>query len=107
MLKPKVSAQLMSQTGLGRPGAMASRGSKPVQSSKGSKFAALQNALLKRGVQTPSLAKKVSAGKPGRQFFVKAAGGDSALGTPKSDSTPKPAMGWTMRTMQKKQHPGV
>jgi hypothetical protein len=47
MLKPKVSSQLMGQTGMGRPGGSSSRGSSRVKGSQGSGFAAMANALLK------------------------------------------------------------
>lgn len=76
MIKPNVSSQLMSQTGMGRPGGAASRGVKPAVKSKGSGFAAMENALLKSGVKTPVQAKKVTAGPPARHFNTQASGGD-------------------------------
>lgn len=74
-LKPSVSAQLMSQMGMARSGGIASRGSNSAMSSKGSGFAAMENALLKGPKPNP---KKMAAGKPGRQFFTKSAGGDQS-----------------------------
>ena len=88
-LNANVRSQLASQMGLGRPGGAASRGSNPASSTKGSNFAALENALLKKGVKKPADAKKVTAGKPGRQFFNQASGGDSALSKPSSDKAIK------------------
>lgn len=85
MLKPSVSSQLMSQTGMGRLGGMKSAMSTPASKGKGGTFATLENSLLKKGVKSPGDAKKVTAGKPGRQFFTKASGGDSSLAKPSSD----------------------
>lgn len=82
MIKPNVAAQLMSQTGMGRPGGMASRGSASVSKGKGGGFAAMEQALLKSGVKNTAQAKKVTAGSPARQFNTKASGGDV--------SSPKP-----------------
>lgn len=86
MLKPSVSSQLMSQTGMGRPGGMASRGAQPKVSSRGSGFAAMENALLKGGIKTPVQAKKAAGGGPGRQFGTKASGGDVAGSKPFSNA---------------------
>lgn len=89
MLKPSVSSQLMSQTGMGRPGGTASRGSSPAVKSKGSGFAAMENALLKSGVKTPAQAKRVTGGGPGRQFGTVAAGGNVSGSKPFSDTSIK------------------
>lgn len=99
MLKPNVSAQLMSQMGMGRPGGMASRASQSVSPSTGSKFAAMQSTLLKGQKPDP---KKTGAGKPGRQFFTKAAGGDAG-GLKKVRGTITPAKGPVMAAQASKQ----
>ena len=106
-LKPAVASQLMSQMGLGRPGGAASRGSTPLKKEKGANFSALENALLKKGVKKPGDAKKVTAGQPGRQFFVKAAGGDSTLGKPKSDKKISSQPGTALQAAWSRNHGGV
>lgn len=64
-------AQLTSQTGLGRPGGAASRGSSPkVNQGVGSGFAAMENALLKTKKPDP---KKLAKGG-GKQFKTQAGG---------------------------------
>lgn len=80
MKKPNIQSQLASQIGMGRPGGMMSRMAPPVKSTKGSNFAAMEATLLKGKRPDP---KKLASGKAGRQFFVKAAGGDSASGVAK------------------------
>jgi hypothetical protein len=86
MLKPPLpNAQLGSKAGLARLGGAASKGSKPIQGDKGSRFAAMENALLKAGGKSPK--KLHNAPKPGRHFFTQASGGDQRLGT--RGSTPK------------------
>src|SRR5215469_12751764 len=81
--QPNLSTQLMSQSGMSMPGGMKSQMSKQPVSGRGKGFAAMENALLKSGKPNP---KKVTAGKPGRQFFNQAAGGD-ATGLPKTRTT--------------------
>ncbi|SRR5216684_5018580 len=74
MNKPNIPTQLASQMGMGRPGGMMSKASRPVMGgSPGKGFAALESALLKGPKPNP---KSVAKGKAGRQFFTKAAGGD-------------------------------
>ena len=90
MLKPSVSSQLMSQTGMGRPGGAASRATKTPVKSRGAGFAAMENALLKGGVKTPAQAKSVTGGGSSRQFNTKASGGDVKGSKPFSDLAIKP-----------------
>jgi len=106
MIKPKVSSQLMTQMGLGRPGGMKSAASTPAKKGKGGNFAALENALLKKGVKTPSDAKRVTAGQPGRQFFTKSSGGDSSLGKPSSDKKISAAPGGPLKSMWSRTYKG-
>lgn len=84
LAKPQVNSQLMSSMGMGRLGGASSKASTPVPASTGKGFAAMEQTLLKAGAKNP---KAVTKGKPGRQFFTKAAGGDKSLGT--KGSTPK------------------
>lgn len=72
--KFNMPAQLTAQTGLGRPGGMASRGSSPVSPTPGSKFAGMENAMLKQLKPNPKLLAK---GKATRQFKTKASGKNS------------------------------
>ncbi len=65
MLKPNIMSQLQSQAGLGRIGGMASMGSKPPVTSPGSKFAGMENAMLKKLKPNPI---KMTPGKKGKQF---------------------------------------
>ena len=75
-VKPNVAAQLNMQTGLGRPGGMMSKASSPnvMQSTKGAKFSAMQNSLIKGLTPDP---KSMSGGNSGRQFYTQATGGDT------------------------------
>lgn len=84
-MKPKVVSQLTNNSGMGRLGGAASRGSTPVRGSQGSSFAAMEGGLLKSGVKTPAQAKKVTGGGAGRQFGTKAAGGDVKGALPSSN----------------------
>lgn len=105
MMKPNVSAQLMSQVGLGRPGGMASRATKPAVKSRGSGFAAMENALLKGGVKTPAQAKKVTSGGPARHFNTQASGGDIVGSKPFSNKA-TPANPTIFANLMKNQYGG-
>jgi len=85
VLKPSVSSQLMSQTGMGRPGGAASRGSSSAPASKGKGWASMENALLKK--KQPNPKGLAAQKKPARQYFTDVAGG-SGGNKPTSDSTP-------------------
>lgn len=65
MPKPSIMSQLQSQVGLSRLGGMAARGSTPVSTSPGAKFAGMENAMLKK--LKPD-AVKMSPGKKGKQY---------------------------------------
>lgn len=62
MRKPNIAHQLLTQTGMGRPGGMASQTSTKVPATKGSGFVAMEAALLKAGKG------KKTVGTPGKQF---------------------------------------
>jgi len=99
MIKPSVSSQLTSQTGMGRPGGMASRGSTRVKGDQGSGLAAMQNMLLKLKRPNP---KQLAPGSRGPQFSTQAGGSQKAGRTKAAFSTPQgPAMRRTdaMRTV--------
>lgn len=87
--KPQVNSQLMSSMGMARIGGAASKASTPVPATPGRGFAAMEQALLKSGNAKP---KSVTAGKPGRQFFTKNAGGDKSLGTKGSTMKSNPTV---------------
>jgi hypothetical protein len=102
MLKPKVSSQLMSQTGMGRPGAAASRGSTKVRGDKGSALAAMQNALLKGPRPNP---KQLAPGSRGPQFSTQAGG---AVKAGRTKAAYSPAQGTAMaRTDAMRNVPGA
>ena len=82
-----ISSQLKSQTGMGRQGGMASRGSTPVPASKGSSFAAMQSMLNQLKRPDPV---KMTLGKPSRQFVKLAAGGPKKFGSPRPAITSQP-----------------
>jgi len=108
MVKPQVAAQLMSSMGMARLGGASSKASsKQVNKGQGSQFASMEAALLKNGVKNPMQAKKATAGKPGRQFMTKAAGGDSSLGKPKSDVKISAQPGSALQAAWSRNHPGV
>jgi hypothetical protein len=92
MLKPKVSSQLMGQTGMARPGGMASRGSQSAMSSKGSGFAAMENMLLKLKRPNP---KQLAPGSRGPQFSTQA-GGSQKAGRTKAGLSATPVQGSVM-----------
>jgi hypothetical protein len=60
-----IMSQLRGQTGLGRPGGMASSGSTPLSPNTGGRFAAMENAMLKQLKPKP---KALAQGKSTRQF---------------------------------------
>jgi len=66
MPKPNIVSQLQSQVGMGRMGGMASLGSKPPVTSPGSKFAGMENAMLKK--LKPDPIKMASGAKKAKQF---------------------------------------
>lgn len=106
MLKPQVSAQLMSQTGMGRPGGAASRGSNSAPGGKGKGWASMENALLKK--KQPNPKGLAAQKKPARQYFTNVSGG-SGGNKPSSDSTPTSSptalrriQGWGRRGNQPK-----
>ncbi len=66
MQKPNIVSQLQSQVGLGRVGGMASMGSKPPVTSPGSKFAGMENAMLKK--LKPDATKMAMGKKKAKQF---------------------------------------
>lgn len=82
-----IKSQLSSNSGMGRLGGAASRGSTPVRGSKGSAFASMEQGLLKNGIKNPGQAKRATGGGPGRQFGTKAAGGDVKGNTPSSNKS--------------------
>jgi len=73
MPKPSIVSQLQSQVGMGRMGGMASRGSAPPVTSPGSKFAGMENAMLKKLKPDPI---KIAMGKKKAKQFKKAADED-------------------------------
>ena len=85
--KPKINSQLDTQTGLGRQGGSASKGSTPnIMKGAGSSFAAMENTLLKGAAPDP---KALSGGGSGRQFYTQSTGGDLGSGALKSIKSPK------------------
>lgn len=87
MFKPMIKAQLSSQTGMGRPGGAASRGSTTAPGGKGKGWASMENALLKS--KQPSPKGLAAQKKPARQYFTDVAGSPSGGMMPSSNSTPK------------------
>lgn len=92
--KPK-TFQLSKQTGMGRPGGMASMGSKPpvMRGSKGANFSAMENTLLKGSAPNPTSLSGIGGGigtgtgqASGRQFYTNATGAD--LGQAMSGPSP-------------------
>lgn len=97
-LKPQVASQLMSSMGMARLGGSAAKASsKPVNKGKGQNFAALEQALLKKGVKKPSDAKRVTQGPAARHFLTQASGGEQTLGKPKSDTPIKTQPGGPLK----------
>ena len=74
-VKANIVSQLENQSGLGRQGGAASKGSVPnIMKGTGSGFAAMENTLLKGVAPDP---KSLAGGGSGRQFYTKASGGDA------------------------------
>jgi hypothetical protein len=82
-------SQLSKQTGMGRPGAAASKGSTPVRTSVGKAFASMEAAMLTTDRPNP----KALAPKDSPHFRTQAAGYNSRSQGPKAYSAePGPAI---------------